>query len=220
MPTSGGRYRVDEAQCVRTRPRPARLHREFGLARLMVQTVARGRANAVLAYPFYMLIALSSGVMGQLYEAEDGQGVVSFGRDRLWSFAVLLDGHRRDLRERHRRSEPDHRQPGHRGNPEQTLPCRSAGDAYRPLRLPRHNLGLPGDTWRSGVDQDTGCDLPAGTCASGTPPGSTSASPPVRMGSWSLLTDSTRPWNEPTMMGSSSITTGRASRCTSTQVAI
>lgn len=71
------------------RPRPAPLHRVFGLAWLMTRAFTRGRANAVSAYPFCLLIALISGAMGQLYESEDGHGVVIFGRHRLWLEALI-----------------------------------------------------------------------------------------------------------------------------------
>lgn len=68
----------------RLAPRPAGLSRVFSIAWLMSLTFTKSRVGAVLAYPLCLLIVAVYAPRGQVYESPDRNGMVIFGRYRLW----------------------------------------------------------------------------------------------------------------------------------------
>lgn len=63
---------------------PAGLSRVFSIGWLMSLGFTKGRVGAVLAYPLCLLTVAVYAPRGQVYESPDRDGMVIFGRYRLW----------------------------------------------------------------------------------------------------------------------------------------
>lgn len=68
---------------MKTGPAPARLRRLFALAWLMSQAFTKHQPGAILAYPVTLLTVGIYLPRRQVYETEDGTGMVIFGRFRI-----------------------------------------------------------------------------------------------------------------------------------------